>query len=157
MMDHITAEQLLHRYFEGNTTLEEEARLREYFRGDDVHPDLKAYDPMFTYWEEAATITAPPIRRGEAVRRRLPLRWLTTVAAACLLLLTVNHWTDTEPKLTGFPIAAAKTIDWSKYEVTDPEEAYLVLREALKTASTELNRGPRITVRELGEIKKVLK
>ena len=157
MMDHITAEQLLHRYFEGDTTLEEEARLREYFRGDDVHPKLKIYDPMFAYWAQAAKVTPPPAKRKEAVRRRLPLRWLTTVAAACLLLLAVNHWLDTEPKLTNFPLAEAKTIDWSKYEVTDPEEAYLVLREALKTASTELNRGPRITLRELGELKKVLK
>lgn len=157
MMDHITAEQLLHSYFEGNTTLEEEARLRDYFRGDDVHPDLKAYDPMFAYWEEAAKITAPPVIKRQAVRRRLPIRWLTTVAAACTLLFAANQWLEPGPELTDFPIAEAKTIDWSKYEVTDPEEAYLVLRGALKTASTELNRGPRITVRELGELKKVLR
>lgn len=160
MMDHITAEQLLHRYFEGDTTLEEEARLRDYFRGDNVHPELKAYDPMFAYWEEAANITAPPVVKREAVRRRLPIRWLTTVAAAVMLLFAANQWLEPNPALTDFPIAEAteaKTIDWSKYEVTDPEEAYLVLRGALKTASTELNRGPRITVRELGELRKVLK
>lgn len=156
-MDHITAEQLLHRYFEGDTTLEEEARLREYFRGDDVHPELKAYDPMFAYWEEAARITAPPLVKKEAVRRRLPVRWLTTAAAAATLLFAADSLMDVEPAINDFPIAEAKTIDWSKYEVTDPEEAYLVLRGALKTASTELNRGPRITLRELGELRKVLR
>jgi len=155
MMDHSTAEQLLHRYFEGNTTLEEEARLRDYFRGDDVHPDLKAYDPMFAYWEEAAQITAPPVVKQTAVRRRLPVRWLATAAAAVLLLFAANQWLKPIPDPTG--IAEAEPIDWSKYEVTDPEEAYLVLRGALKTASTELNRAPGITIRELGELRKVLK
>jgi len=56
-MDHSTAEQLLHRYFEGNTTLEEEARLRDYFRGDDVHPDLKAYDAACRF---AGSLRPPP-------------------------------------------------------------------------------------------------
>lgn len=157
MMDHSTAEQLLHRYFEGNTTLEEEARLRDYFRRDDVHPDLKAYNPMFAYWEEAAQITAPLVVKKEAVRRRLPVRWLTTVAAACLLLFAASQWLEPDPELTDSSSPVATTIDWSKYEVTDPEEAYLVLRGALKTASTELNRAPRITIRELGELRKALK
>jgi len=156
MTDHTTAEQLLHRYFEGNTTLDEEAELRDYFRGEDVHPALKAYDPMFRYWATAAGVTAPPAKHRAAVQRRLPLRWLTTVAAACLLLF-VHNWMELEPEITGFPVAATVPIDWSKYEVTDPEEAYLVLRDALKTASTELNRGPRMTIRELGELKEVLR
>lgn len=156
-MDHLTAEQLLHRYFEGHTTLEEEACLRDYFRGDDVHPDLRAYDPMFAYWEEAAKVTAPLVLKKKAVRRRLPVRWLTSAAAACTLLFAANQWLDPSPDLTDFPLAEAKAIDWSRYEVTDPEEAYLVLRGALKTASTELNRAPGITVRELGELKKVLR
>ncbi len=63
------------------------------------------------------------------------------------------------PSLTDVPIAEAKTktIDWSKYEVTDPEEAYIVLRNALGTASAEMNRSARITIREISEARRILK
>lgn len=157
MMTHSEAEILLHRYFEGTTSLNEEARLREYFRAGDVRPDLAELDPMFAYWDAAAKVTAPPAKRT-AFRRRMPLRWLFAAAAAVLLFFAAGNWFNQQPGLTDFPIAAAetKTIDWSKYEVTDPEEAYKVLRNALGTASAELNRSARITVKEISAARRVL-
>lgn len=160
MMTHSEAEILLHRYFEGTTTLEEETRLREYFRAGDVHPDLAELDPLFAYWAEAANVMAPPVKKA-AIRRRLPLRWLSAVAAAVLLLFAAGNWFNQQPDLTNFPIAQAETetraIDWSKYEVTDPEEAYKVLRNALGTASAEMNRSARITVKEISAARQILK
>ncbi len=159
-MTHTTAKHLLDRYFLGETTLEEEQQLRAYFRAGDVHPDLAIYPPLFTYWDEAAEITAPV--RIRPVRRRFPVRWLSVAAAAAMLLFGLNTWFAPATVINGgFPIAEAQAqpapIDWSKYEVTDPEEAYLILRGALKTASTELNRGTRITLRELEGMGRVLK
>ena len=156
MMTHSEAEILLHRYFEGTTSLDEEARLREYFRAGDVRPDLAELDPLFAYWDEAANIMAPPVKKA-AARRRLPLRWLSAAAAAVLLLFAAGNWFGQQPSLTDFPIAQAKTIDWSKYEVTDPEEAYTVLRNALGTASAEMNRSARITVREISAARNALR
>lgn len=157
-MTHSEAEILLHRYFEGTTSLDEVTRLREYFRAGDVHPDLAELDPLFAYWDEAANIVAPPVKKAP-VRRRLPLRWLSAAAAAVLLLFAAGTWLNQQPSLTDFPIAAveAKTIDWSKYEVTDPEEAYKVLRSALGTASAEMNRSARITVKEISAARKALR
>jgi hypothetical protein len=156
-MTHTTAKTLLDRYFLGETSLEEEQQLRAYFRDGDIHPELAAYPPLFSYWEQAGEIVAPKAKRP-AVRRRLPMRWLTAAAASAVLLLSLNTWFNQQPDLTSFPIAEAKQpIDWSKYEVTDPEEAVRILHGALKIASTEINRGPKITIQELGEVRKLLK
>ncbi|WP_020566892.1 hypothetical protein [Neolewinella persica] len=155
-MTHTTAKTLLDRYFLGETTLEEEEQLRAYFRAGDIHPDLAPYPPLFSYWEQAGEIVAPKVRRP-AIQRRLPVRWLAAVAAAVVMLLCLHTWFNQQPDLSSFPIAEAQPIDWSKYEVTDPEEAYRLLRGALKTASSEINRGPEITIRELGEVRRMLK
>ncbi|MFK8165449.1 MAG: hypothetical protein AB8H12_23585 [Lewinella sp.] len=157
-MTHTTAKTLLDRYFLGETTLEEEEQLREYFRAGDIHPDLAPYPPLFSYWEQAGEIVAPKVKRT-AVRRRLSGRSLATAAAAVAMLFCLHTWFNMPPDVVpSGPIAEAnEPIDWSKYEVTDPEEAYRILRGALKTASSEINRGPEITIRELGEVRKMLK
>jgi hypothetical protein len=154
-MTHKTAKTLLDRYFLGETSLEEEQQLREYFRDGDIHPELAAYPPLFSYWEQAGEIVAPKVKRS-AVRRRLSVRWLTAAAAAAVLLLSLNTWFA--PIDSGKPVIVAEAeIDWSKYEVTDPEEAVRILHGALKTASTEINRGPKITIKGLGEVRRMLK
>ncbi|TXF89493.1 hypothetical protein FUA23_09810 [Neolewinella aurantiaca] len=158
MMTHSEAEILLYRYFEGETSLDEELRLREYFRAGDIRSDLAELDPMFAYWDEAAQIVAPPAKQT-AIRRRIPVRRLSAAAAAAVLFFAVGSWFNQPAGLTNFPIAEAEstTIDWSKYEVTDPEEAYKVLRNALGTASAEMNRSARITVREISAARNALK
>jgi len=154
-MTHATAKILLDRYFLGETSLKEEQQLRAYFQDGDIHPELAAYPPLFSYWEQAGEIVSPMIKRS-TVRRRLPIRWLTAAAASAVLLLSLNTWVGPPNTPTG-PIAEAQPIDWSKYEVTDPEEAIRILHGVLKTASTEINRGPKIAIRELGEVSKMLK
>ena len=158
MLTHTEAEKLLHRYFEGNTTLKEEAELRAYFRAGEVRADLAELDPLFAYWEAAAKMKAPSVKNG-AVRRRLPLRWLSAAAVAVLLLFAAGNWFGQQPGLAEIPIAEAEktTIDWSKYEVTDPEEAYKVLRNALGTASAEMNRSARLTAKEISAARRMLK
>ena len=149
------ANESLERYFAGETSLAEEADLRAYFTGGDVHPTLVQYAPLFAYWDLAAT-AKPPLKTKP--RRHLG-RWLSTAAAAVLLLFAANTWLHQQPEINdnGFPIAQAKTIDWSKYEVTDEKEAYRVLRAALKTASTELNRAPGAAIREIREVRSALR
>lgn len=162
MLNHQEAEILLHRYFAGDTTLAEEQELRAYFRSGDVAPGLAELDPMFEYWDKAGEITAPPVRTPvrQLHRRRPVVKWLTATAAAVLLLFTANGWLHHQPALVDLPIAEAEVkpaIDWSKYEVTDPKEAYRLLRGALKTASSEMNRSTRLTIESINQIDKVLR
>lgn len=144
-MTHATAKALLEKYFVGETSLPEEAELRDYFRAGDIHPDIAQYKAMFNYWDAAAEIKAP------AKRRRLPVRWLSAAAAAIALLFATNFWLREDTQVSDFPIAAAQPVDWSKYEITDEKEAYKILRAALKTASTSMNKSTTGVMHEVGE------
>lgn len=51
-----TLDNLLNRYFEGETSAEEERRLRELFAFGDVPPAWEVYRPLFAYWDEARAL-----------------------------------------------------------------------------------------------------
>lgn len=52
-MESTNMDELLEAYFEGNTTLEQEAVLREYFTTQDIAPHLKVYAPLFNGFVQA--------------------------------------------------------------------------------------------------------
>lgn len=83
-------EELLDKYFEGNTSTAEEKELRTFFSSGNIPPHLSAYKPMFAYFdEEIATAEATksaPVRRD----KRIVLYLLSGVAAAILLVLGVK-------------------------------------------------------------------
>ncbi|NJB86849.1 hypothetical protein GGR26_002626 [Lewinella marina] len=154
-MNHERATALVERYFAGETTLAEEAALKDYFRtADPVAEELKPYAPLFGYWEREARITAPPARRR---RRRLP-RVLLALAAALLLLLVVRGVHRMyAPPLSDFPVAErAPAVDWSRHEIKDEEEAMRFLRTVLNTTSQHMTRGTAITLRELRKADQIL-
>lgn len=160
MIDQVNAQELLDRYFAGETSLTEEQQLRAYFQSGDIDPAHQTFAPLFAYWTAETAVTAPPARRVVTRPRLRSLRWILSAAAAVLLLVLANAWCNQQPELTDFPIAEAatpKTIDWSKYEVSADEDGYRALRGALKTASTALNDSPQAAVRELDKMSAVLR
>ena len=89
-------EELLEKYFDGQTTCEEERALRRFFASDQVPEHLEVYRPLFacidreaeafreTQKEEAAPATHPAgVRKPTRLYR---LYYLTTGIAAALLL-----------------------------------------------------------------------
>lgn len=52
-MDYKYIENLIERYFEGRTTLEEERILKAFFLQEEVPADLQQYAPLFTFEAEA--------------------------------------------------------------------------------------------------------
>ena len=51
-MDYNNIKQILEKYWEGETSLQEENLLHEYFNSDDVVEELKDVQPMFQYFKE---------------------------------------------------------------------------------------------------------
>ncbi|MDR1683507.1 MAG: hypothetical protein LBS25_09035 [Candidatus Symbiothrix sp.] len=74
---------LIEKYFEGSTSLDDEQRLRDYFQNDAVAEEWKIYQPMFQYFSSERKLIIPP-RRNVFVNNRL--RWIS-IAASLLLLL----------------------------------------------------------------------
>lgn len=103
-------DELLNRYFEGETSAEEELRLRAFFSSGNVPERLAVYMPMFAYFEEEALKAEQPaeemIAIDEDIRAMLedkpgnkgktsglrPVLYLVSgIAASFLLLLGLNH------------------------------------------------------------------
>lgn len=93
---------LIDKYFEGETTLEEEKRLREYFSQQDfmIPPEFLQYAPLFRYFEDKREnkILEPVIDNQLANntditqkrnKRSLYIRY-TAVAASLALLIAVG-------------------------------------------------------------------
>lgn len=79
--------QLTRRFMDGQTTIEEEARLASYYRTHDVPREWRVYKEMFAYFDAGMPlgqdkVAACPSRRARCV-------WLAVAAAAAVALLMV--------------------------------------------------------------------
>lgn len=150
-MDSKRIETLLESYYAGETTLAEEKELRQVFQNEDLadrYPDAARW---FGYQvaakkrrlaPAAARATQRRISGATAPRRTLAVHWVLRIAAALLIGIAAFQWLNHEPVVTRFPVAETqRTVDWSKYEVTDPEEAARILSKSLRTMSGGMNSG----------------
>lgn len=80
-------EQLLHKYFEGETTCEEEKELRRLFRSSNVPEEFKAYSPLFAYMEQE---NRKHKRALKTIYTKYILYAACGVAASLVILVTGN-------------------------------------------------------------------
>lgn len=129
-------DELLNKYFEGETSCEEERELRRYFTETDKLPEhLQTYRPLFTYLEQEANANAktektlqpqPPSRKPARLRRMLYV-W-SGIAAGVLLLAGVAQMLSPLPDTPeSFVI-----IDGKRY--TDKKLAEAKAQEAMQIA-----------------------
>lgn len=93
----MNTEDLLEKYFEGETSADEERLLRQRFHEGEIPPHLAIYKPLFAYFDEeiqqkeakeTPRVTWTPRTTSQRRFRRIAV----AAAASLLLLLTVNHW-----------------------------------------------------------------
>ena len=92
-------EQLLTKYEQGETTLKEEALLKDYFSQETVAPHLESYKPMFVYFlatqREQFTKDVPlKPRKTNSI-----YKWIS-VAAITVLMFGVYNQVNKEPQYT---------------------------------------------------------
>lgn len=118
-MDYKYIEQLLERYWQGVTTLQEETILKTFFSQPDIPEDLRKYSALFTYEAEKAeglgddfdarmlemTGEAPKAKTVTLTSRLMPL---FKAAAIVAIVLTLGN---------------AAQAPWN-YGWEDPKEAY---------------------------------
>ena len=80
--------ELLRRYFDGATSLDEERELQQYFAGDAISDSLKAYQPMFAFLAEERAVEPPVHKPARTIR----LNWavITGVAASIAILFLIS-------------------------------------------------------------------
>lgn len=78
-------ETLVEKFFDGETTLDEERRLYDFFKRADVPPHLSGYREMFS------DFAALPIEK-EAVKPRRRTIWRIVAACAAVVLIAFGLW-----------------------------------------------------------------
>jgi len=141
-MDYNNIRKLLDKYWEGESTIIEETQLRDFFTGSDVPEDLKAYQPLFQFFQmeqdknlngdfdQRLIKQLESSEKPKATVRKLPY-YLMRVAAAALLLLSIYFVNEQWDQ---------KTNDVVVEEMT-PEEAYEQTKAALLLVSAKLTKG----------------
>lgn len=153
---------LIEKYFEGETTLQEEAELRSYFSSDDIDPALLPYQPLFRHFQHEREQTVSPefdqklnarlTATPKIVSMRKQRRNLLRIAAVGAVLLGAFFFLQRPIEPTS-----PQAINWEKYEITDEQAAYEETVKALKLLSSKLNKGTNKTVKEVEKIEKVSK
>jgi hypothetical protein len=71
-------EKLLEKYFEANTTIQEERILKDYFAGEEVPAHLIEYKEMFNYFDNSSLETSK--RSIQLTKKTISLKWLSIAA-----------------------------------------------------------------------------
>lgn len=141
--------ELLHKYWEGQSSLEEEQKLIAYFKSEAVAPEHEVYRSIFNAFEEESEMKEDldfdafakltPEENPKDQSKIKVLKGLGIAAGFAALIAVGSNY-----------IGATKTnTDLGTYE--DPKEAYYATVEALQLVSSKFNNG-RKNLKPLTEI-----
>nr|WP_294780341.1 hypothetical protein [uncultured Flavobacterium sp.] len=131
-------ENILEKYFEGETTIAEEKELKDYFSSPNVAQHLEQYKPMFGYFSQAkeqkSTHEIPLLPKPREKKQNVA--WLSIAASAVVLLGIGTYFFVSEKNDTT---AVASQTELGTYD--DPEEALKATQKALALLSNNVNVG----------------
>jgi hypothetical protein len=126
-------EDILEKYFQGETSIAEEKELKEYFSSPNVAQHLEQYKPMFGYFSQV---------KEQKSTQEIPLKtqkrnvaWLSIAASVVVLLGVGAYFYESEKNIT--PVVAQSEL--GTYD--DPEEALAATQKALALLSNKVNVG----------------
>lgn len=157
---------LIDRYEAGETSLEEENTLGQYFANEsDIPAEWAPYQLIFQWREETKKITLPedfsvkiasqlrdrPQASNGHTARVFSMRTIATWAAAAAVTLAIGFWFFQDNN--GLQYQEEK---WAQQETfEDPEAAYEQTREALAFLSSKLQKGQNEASKSLGKLKEL--
>ena len=127
-------EDILEKYFQGETSIAEENQLKEYFSSPNVAQHLEQYKPMFGYFSQAKEQKSTYEIPLESKKRNVA--WLSIAASVVLLLGIGTYFFVSEQNDTA--VVASQT-ELGTYD--DPEEALKATQKALALLSNNVNVG----------------
>lgn len=159
---------LVEKYFEGETSLQEEALLSDYFNGVDVATELKPCQPLFQFFKIEKSIelsekvtekiadTQKPTRHLNILRGGGGAKGLWWRAAAAVLIIGVSSY-FIATRFEGFKTKSlAENSRIKVYDETeDAQKAYEEVQAALKLVSKKMKKGTDETTQSLKKVKHV--
>ena len=121
-------EQLIEQFLEGNTTLQEEKMLKEYFTQNEVPSHLSVYEPLFGYYKMTKSEISKDFEFP--VKKQNYTKWFGVAASIVFItLIAFFYLQDSTPKQENLG-----TFD-------SPEEAFVETHKALQLVANNLNSG----------------
>lgn len=118
-------EELVEKYLNAETTLQEETILKNYFTGDFVAPHLQEYTAMFIYFANTKSETfTKTIQLEPKKSKKINFKWLSVAASVMLL----------------FSVYIGKVIDDNKQK-KEAERIYAQVSKGLLMLSENLKKG----------------
>lgn len=155
-MDYSNIRALLDKYWEGETSLEEEAQLKQFFAAapDGLPQDLQEAAPLFQYFDLATPEFEMPAADLQAHLEQAPaptpvikmgfLRNWMQYAAMLAIALGIGYGIQRHID-SGKEISVASSSfrqgEDDPTEIKDPKEAYAETKKALLLLSKNLNKG----------------
>ena len=135
--------ELLDRYWEGESSLEDEAQLRSFFSTNrqDLPADLKEAQPLFSYFAAEAEIELPALPEMEVpvVQMPPPRPWEHWMKYAAIFLMAVG---------VGYAARSFQSrqeriliADANHDTYNDPQKAFAATQKALQLLAKNLNKG----------------
>ena len=138
-------EKLLNKYWEGQTSVEEEREIRQYFELHRDHADsTTAY---FLMLSDEGEVEAPFTPELPLEAKTRPM-WVKVMSIAASVLLIVFAGIT----ISKYSVPETAPQSANTYVVEDPDEAYEVARQALLLVSTKMNQSQ---VKASSEVNKV--
>ncbi|MEO6174803.1 MAG: hypothetical protein ABIP27_06605 [Flavobacterium circumlabens] len=126
-------ENILEKYFQGETTVTEENELKEYFSSPDVAQHLEQYKPMFGYFSQVKEQKSTQEIPLQTKKRNVA--WLS-IAASFVVLLGIGTYFFVSEKNAASVVAQSEL---GTYD--NPEEAMAATQKALSLLSSNVNVG----------------
>lgn len=145
LMDSKKLEELVKKYWDCETSLEEEQQLREYFRGENIPEVWRETATLFRYFDEQKSKTVEPqfdetvVNRIKEIPRKREgkvVKWVTAslrIAAGVAVLLAAVYFVRQELR-EDQAIAAEDTFE-------DPQQAFEETKKALLMISKGFGRA----------------
>lgn len=124
-------ENLINKYFEGETSIAEENELKVYFSSTDVAQHLKQYQPIFGYFSQAKEQQFTQVIPLKTKKRNVVM-WLS-IAASVVVLLGVGTLMYLDSNDSS-QFVSCNSED-------DPEKVLRETQKALTLVSEKLNTG----------------
>lgn len=130
--------ELLEKYYAGQTSTEEEERLKKYFSGTDVIPGFEAEKEIFSHYTISENIPVPSVDFEDRILRgidkkgrtiSLKKRYITVVSTAAAILLLVG----------SYFVFFNREVQEDTF--SDPQIAYAETMKILYEVSVKLNKG----------------
>ena len=132
--------ELLEKYFRGETSLEEEKELKQYFLAGNVSPELEIYRNLFGVFEQELTEKAiSPLIKVLPKQRKVNRIWLqsffaTGIAATIVILL----WVQLPPSSANYTVIGGTRIDNTEFAQRYAAEKLLKINTMLARTMSPL-------------------